>query len=377
MLNMGEIQQKGKQVIMEAKFRAVLMNGESFEPYLLGDKGYADIGGFEVRVPGYKELIPFDFEATVKRCNEDGTFSFGNWDGLAFREFDVDPCHEDDWVENGLRKEDITARLLASAEKLNDFYFAVYDMEDNSIPCFLEVLEMNFTDEKNMCYSILPEVLKEYNRQRVAEQAAEFIRESNHLPYDATVRQRVEESYLEKLKSKESAGILAVIDSIQKIRFDTNTIRKEGEFLIDCMLEVAASKNNIYRVGLAAYGNPDHGENPDKPIPGVDMKYVYCDSIEACQEAVNSYIREHDLGGGNWCGGMLYQGGKYAGRISYNGRFWDKTSEYGSMKSLKKTELPGIDASICSYGKNLFLKETFKQEVSLDAKMKQANKKNK
>jgi hypothetical protein len=38
---------------------------------------------------------------------------------------------------------------------------------------------------------------------------------------------------------------------------------------------------------------------------------------------VQLFIREHELGGGNWSGGLVTDAsGKAVGRVSYNGRVW-------------------------------------------------------
>lgn len=363
---MGNLENKKKEVIMEATFKAVLMTGETLEPYFSGEKGYADIGGFEVRVPGYKEPIPFDFEATARACNDDGTYTFGNWDGFLERIYDVDPCHEDDWAENGLKKEDITARLLASADYLEEFYFNVCNMNDREIPCFLEVLKMDFWDEQEKGYSITPEVLKEYNRLRVAEQLAELM-----MPKTSYLeRKPFFMDYINRMKDKSPADVLDLIDSIQGSSFYNTKARALADFLIDCIIEVSSSKKDIYRVGLVACGNPDYGENPYERLPETDAKYVYKESIEKCQKAVVSYIDKHDLGSGHWAGGLVFQGGCYVGNVSYNGRFWDKMSEYGSLKTLKKTDLPKWDADICSYGKNLFYEDIMAKTVKRQATKK-------
>lgn len=73
-----------------------------------------------------------------------------------------------------------------------------------------------------------------------------------------------------------------------------------------------------YTVKLSSCGNPDHGQYA--PVSPREVKE--CDTIEECQTAVREYIVKYDLGGGNWSGGLVYQGRKKVGRISYNGRFW-------------------------------------------------------
>lgn len=87
----------------------------------------------------------------------------------------------------------------------------------------------------------------------------------------------------------------------------------------------------MYYVTLSACGNIDHGENPYiNVVNGARIKAnrVACESIEECQKAVCKYIDDNLLGGGNWTGGRVFKDGEQVGYISYNGRYWDKESEY-------------------------------------------------
>lgn len=88
----------------------------------------------------------------------------------------------------------------------------------------------------------------------------------------------------------------------------------------------------MYKVNLKACGNIDHFENPyDNKVNGVEVpqEMAEASSIEECQSIVKKYIEENNLGSGNWDGGEVYKDGTYIGRISYNTRFWDSTTEYG------------------------------------------------
>ena len=88
---------------------------------------------------------------------------------------------------------------------------------------------------------------------------------------------------------------------------------------------------DMYKVILAACGNIDHYENPyDNIVNGIEIKkkIVEAETIEECQKAVEDYIDENDLGGGNWDGGQVFKDDERVGYISYNGRYWEKGSEY-------------------------------------------------
>lgn len=85
----------------------------------------------------------------------------------------------------------------------------------------------------------------------------------------------------------------------------------------------------MYQILLTSCGNPDFGQNPYESMS--PAKTVRANSIEECQVAACQYVDDYDLGAGNYSGGQVYQDGEYIGRISYNGRFWDKDSEYGRL----------------------------------------------
>ena len=77
---------------------------------------------------------------------------------------------------------------------------------------------------------------------------------------------------------------------------------------------------NFLIVNLESCGNPDYGQYaPLSPQLGKVVK-----SIEVAQLAVNKYIQEYGLGGGNLAGGQVIDAvtRKEIGYISYNGRFW-------------------------------------------------------
>lgn len=72
-------------------------------------------------------------------------------------------------------------------------------------------------------------------------------------------------------------------------------------------------------VKLSARGNPDFGQ--PRSI-GVSTRTVEVADFAAASAACMEYIRAHDLGGGNWTGGEVRDGGKVVARVSYNGRVW-------------------------------------------------------
>lgn len=73
---------------------------------------------------------------------------------------------------------------------------------------------------------------------------------------------------------------------------------------------------------LAARGNPDFGQ-ADGPLPGVPASKVEVADLSTASSVALAYIREHDLGGGNWAGGLLTDAeGEVVGRVGYSGKVW-------------------------------------------------------
>ena len=90
-------------------------------------------------------------------------------------------------------------------------------------------------------------------------------------------------------------------------------------------IEVSAdhqAKEGNYKVQLASVGNPDHGENPNRSIPGVPKSFVPASTMANAAQICRDYIAKHDLGSGNWAGGDIVENGKIVAKVSYNGRVW-------------------------------------------------------
>lgn len=87
------------------------------------------------------------------------------------------------------------------------------------------------------------------------------------------------------------------------------------------------------KVTLKNTGNPDHWQDPGKPVWGTPSAYqVEVWSIEEAQEEVRKYIDKWNLGGGNFNRADIHNGKTLVGSISYNGRFWPGDS----LKNLGK-----------------------------------------
>lgn len=77
-----------------------------------------------------------------------------------------------------------------------------------------------------------------------------------------------------------------------------------------------------YSVTLKSVGNPDHGQDPDSAVYGVESKVQRVGSLAEASLACKVFIADNELGGGNWAGGDVCQDGKLVARTSYSGRVW-------------------------------------------------------
>ena len=89
-----------------------------------------------------------------------------------------------------------------------------------------------------------------------------------------------------------------------------------------------------------------HAPNPDivggywqHPVDSRKARQVPVDDIEDASYVCRRYIDRNELGGGNWTGGDVFNNGEYIGRISYNGRFWQSTHEYGKQRKAKESRM--------------------------------------
>ena len=84
-------------------------------------------------------------------------------------------------------------------------------------------------------------------------------------------------------------------------------------------------QEQVMTVKLSSCGNPDHRQNPNDSLsPKVNFQVA---TLKGASEICMKYIASWDLGGGNWSGGQVYEGGKQIARVSYNGRIWDMEDE--------------------------------------------------
>lgn len=116
-----------------------------------------------------------------------------------------------------------------------------------------------------------------------------------------------------------------------------------AQFLRDADTFLApAADRKVLMVILSSVGNPDHGQDPNSSVPGVPRRIVPVPSLEAAVKCCSDYIDAHDLGGGNWSGGDVFdRTGNVVARVSYNGRCWDPSGREIQFKA-RKTASAGL-----------------------------------
>lgn len=72
---------------------------------------------------------------------------------------------------------------------------------------------------------------------------------------------------------------------------------------------------------LASCGNPDHYQDPDRPMWGCeDNRKVPVKTLEEASKICMEFIHNNDLGGGNWAGGQVISKDKIIARIESTGK---------------------------------------------------------
>jgi len=97
----------------------------------------------------------------------------------------------------------------------------------------------------------------------------------------------------------------------------------KGGSLSTLAKDFATHSSKALVVVCKSVGNPDHRQDPDKPIS--PQNFYAVNTLQEASDKCSEYITEWDLGGGNWAGGDVYDvDGKIIAHVSYNGRVWAK-----------------------------------------------------
>lgn len=90
----------------------------------------------------------------------------------------------------------------------------------------------------------------------------------------------------------------------------------------DKIADAALKVPGNYKVILSSVGNPDYGQDPNRPLFCVRSRIAKAISIEHASQICKKFISENELGNGNWSGGQVKLDGLVVAQISYNGKAW-------------------------------------------------------
>ncbi len=80
-------------------------------------------------------------------------------------------------------------------------------------------------------------------------------------------------------------------------------------------------------VTLGAHGNADFGQGARERTRNLPHEERVVHSLLEARDICLAYIREHDLGSGNWAGGLVAENGVPVAQIRLNGRAWDMAGQ--------------------------------------------------
>lgn len=95
----------------------------------------------------------------------------------------------------------------------------------------------------------------------------------------------------------------------------------------------------MYLIKTEVCGNPDYGQNPNKPPYGVIVKTIKAIAFSELLEKIVEWQADNDIGGGNWMNPALMRDGEIVGYMSYNGRVWSDASFTPSTMQIHIKEL--------------------------------------
>ena len=93
------------------------------------------------------------------------------------------------------------------------------------------------------------------------------------------------------------------------------------------------------KVLLASCGNPDFRQDPNKDLFGCERnRWVTVKTFKEASERCLKFIKDNELGGGNWSGGViktLADNNDVIAHVSYNGRVWEGEHYSADAKEIK------------------------------------------
>ena len=151
----------------------------SFEGKDFDEFEYFDVGGYTFKIKG--KNIPFDFSAygydieDDNRGREEGRnpnriyLNYESGKGLAFSDYEIDECFDDEYENLGLTRKDITAEALSFVEEIKEIYID-YNYKESMTKQLkdFKVEYIEFEDlESGKIYSVNSNVIKAFNKAQI------------------------------------------------------------------------------------------------------------------------------------------------------------------------------------------------------------------
>lgn len=162
------------KISMMVDFQILERRNKKYVPVTRDDISNLSIGGYTFEIGD--NSVPFDWDAS-SGSEENGVFHFETGCGPFFNDFELPDYYDDDYEENGIKREDISAEFLASVHHIDEI-FVNFDDEngdewgigwysDNAKDRSYKVklLSMSLEDiETAKRYQVPSEVLDKYNK---------------------------------------------------------------------------------------------------------------------------------------------------------------------------------------------------------------------
>ena len=98
----------------------------------------------------------------------------------------------------------------------------------------------------------------------------------------------------------------------------------------------------MFELKTEVCGNPDYGQNPNKPPYGVRVKTIKAKTFDDLLDQVRAWISDNDIGGGNWMNPALMRDAEIIGYMSYNGKVWSDQSITPTTMQIHIKELSNV-----------------------------------
>jgi hypothetical protein len=95
----------------------------------------------------------------------------------------------------------------------------------------------------------------------------------------------------------------------------------------------------MYSIKTEVCGNPDYGQNTNRPPYGVRVKTIKAKTYAELLDKVREWQSDNDIGGGNWMNPALMRDSEIVGYMSYNGKIWSDQSITPSTMQIHIREL--------------------------------------